>query len=766
MNFLEELRRRNVLRVGAAYLVVGWFVLQSIDVVFPILGFDEALGRPILALLVIGLPVALLMAWFLELTPEGLKHEKDVDRSVAAPNPAGRRLDRIIIVVLVAAIGLLLVERFVLQPTVEPQATAVVTDHSLAVLPFVNLSGNEADEYFSDGLTETLLHMLAQIPELKVAARTSVFAFKGRDLDVRDIGVSLGVAHILEGSVQRYGNKLRITAQLVEAATGFHLWSQNFDRDMDDIFTVQDEIAASVADALQVTLLGNGGADGTRLAGVGTGDAEAYELFLQGLEQKNVGSYGSLPQAENLLKRALSLDPTFAEAKLELAKVYQMEAETGLIRPAQAESRITPLLEQVLEERPDDGRALGMVAAMGLMRASNTTGPASPEALLARQALESAIAGAPNEADLYAALAGSHLAIRDADGALRWIEKGLEIDPLSARLHLQKAQILLNHLDQPEEALEVFARGRELAPGWTATIFASGDAEMRLGNFGKGVGWYLEAMQVDPQDHELPSIIARIYYSLRLTEQGDEMYDRARAMAPQEPWPKSLELERQLRESNYERAVLLAESFIRDNIENRGDAYNLALFSYVSAMIELGQAERVPEFFESVRPGISSPAYRAQDIKDMLMQFALVYALVQVGSVDVANTVLATMTDVADAAAPGWRDNPRVQMMLAIAHGEMDAAAEHALADLARPLSKQLDWELTYRHYAWVRPVLADERVARRLGELDAEVEAAREDVLQMLGNREAGRQAARRSTGAPLQQAGRQPAGGSRRAS
>lgn len=743
MNFLEELRRRNVLRVGAAYLVVGWFALQSVDVVFPILGLDEALGRPILAVLVIGLPIALLMAWFLEITPEGLKRESEIDRSVVAPNPAGRRLDRIVIVVLIAAIGLLLVERFVLQPGVEPQrSAAAVRDHSLAVLPFVNLSGDQQDDYFSDGLTETLLHMLAQVPELKVAARTSVFAFKGRDLDVREIGQSLGVAHILEGSVQRYGNKLRITAQLIEAATGFHLWSQNFDRNMDDIFAVQDEIATSVAGALQLTLLGNDGANGVRLAGVGTKDSDAYELYLQGLEQKNIASYGSLPLAESLFKRALAVDPTFSEAKLELAKVYQLDAETGLISAAQADTRITPLLEQVLEERPDDGRAMGMVAAMGLVRASNTTGPASPEALMARQALESAIEGAPNEADLYATMVNSYLAVRDAEGALQWTEKGIEIDPLSARLHLQKAQILLRELEQPEQALEQFELARELAPGWTAPIFFTGDAEMRLGNFGAGVEWYLKAMEVDPQDHELPAIVARIYYALRLEAQGDEMFERSRAMAPQEPWPRSLELERHIRADSYERVVLLAEVMIRENIENRGDAYSFALFGYVNSMIELGQPERVPEFFESIRPGITSPDYRAQDVKDMIMQFALVHALLEAGSVDAANNILTTMVEVADAAAPGWRDDDEVQMLLAIARGQVDTAIEHALADLAKPLSEQLDWEITYRHNTWVRPVLEDERVARRIRELDAEVDAAGQDVLRMLERRSAGRQA------------------------
>lgn len=738
MNFLQELRRRNVLRVGAAYLVVGWFVLQSVDVVFPILGLDEALGRPILALLVIGLPVALLLAWFLELTPEGLKHERDVDRSAGEGPFGGRRLDRIIIVVLVAALGLLLVERFVIGPVAPPQAPVAASeqDYSLGVLPFINLGGSAEDDYFSDGLTETLLHMLAQIPELKVAARTSSFAFKGRNIDVRDIAESLGVTHILEGSVQRAGDRVRITAQLIEAASGFHLWSQTFDRDLADIFVVQDEIASNVASSLEVTLLGDEGGGAQLVAGVGTQSAEAYELYLQGLEQKNVSSYGSLPQAENFFKRALSVDPRFAEAKLELAKVYQLQAETGLLRTAEADARVESLIGQILEDDPEDGRAIGMLAATGLAKAMRTTGALSEPALAARQALESAIALTPNEAGLYSAMINALLAADQPEPALEWTGRGLDIDPLSARLHLQRGHILLDHLERPAAALEAFARARELAPGWTAPIFASGEAEMQGGDFASGLAWYLEAMRVDPQDHELRLIVAQIYYALGLDDAGDRMFERARAMAPQAPWTRRVELERQLRAGNYERAALLAEAMLRDEVENRGDAFNLAVMAYVSSMIELGRENRVAEFFDSLHPGIAQEGYVPQNIRELVLQFSLVHAVVRSGEVERAERMVAGMIPAADAGAPGWRDNAEVRMMLAIAQGDEDAAIEYALEDLDQPLAEHMGWEIVYRHTAWVKPLLSDGRLAARIERFDELTAAAARDVAAMLAKR------------------------------
>ena len=739
--FVAELRKRNVLRVGAAYLLVGWLVLQFVDVVFPMFGLDEALGRPILIVMLIGLPITLILAWVFELTPEGIKKEKDVDRSQSVTQQTGRMLDRSIIVILMLAIGLLLIDKFALQPEIEIETQALESPRldSVAVLPFVNLSGDDDNEYFSDGLTETLLHMLAQLPELKVAARTSVFSFKGKEVDIREIAEQLGVATVLEGSVQRSGDTVRITAQLIEAETGFHLWSQTFDRSLDDIFVVQDEIATNVAEKLQVTLLGETPTDSTVVvASLGTKDSQAYEKYLLALEQKNIGSYGSLPIAEGIFKEALSIDPGFLEAKVELAITYSFHAETGLLSNDEADAKIRPLLDQVLEVKPEHARALGLLAAIDWRIASQTYGPGSDQAVKAEADLKNVLALNPNNSELYFVLANAAAASNRDDEALEWLDEGLERDPLSVRLLLQRGRLLLGRLERPDEAEEAFAKGREIAPEWTAVIFSSGFVAFNQERYADGVNWFQRAMAVDPQDHELPAIIARFYYQLGLPDEGDEMLRRAQALAPQEPATRSLELLRLLRADNHERAVVLAERMIRDGVGNRYGAYNLAVSGYAGSMIELGRADAVAGFFESVQPGISAPEYLPSSVNEAFMRFVLVQALVKSGAYDTANAILESLEKFADIAFPAWRENEYVMATVSVALGDREAAIEYALKDLDQPLGHQLGWSTNYQHVAWMKPLLKDERVALRISELEAETLAAGNEVRAMLAEQRA----------------------------
>jgi TolB-like protein/lipopolysaccharide biosynthesis regulator YciM len=732
------------LRVGAAYLVVGWLILQFVDVVFPMFGLDEALGRPILIIMLIGLPVTLVLAWVFELTPEGIKKEKDVDRSKSVTAQTGRMLDRSIIVVLMLAIGLLLFDKFALLPEleIETQATQSPRLDSIAVLPFVNLGGDYDNEYFSDGLTETLLHMLAQLPELKVAARTSVFSFKGKEIDIRDIAEQLGVATVLEGSVQRSGNTVRITAQLIEAETGFHLWSQTFDRSLDDIFMVQDEIATNVAEKLQATLLGETPADLVVIAGsLGTKNPQAYEKYLLALEQKNIGSYGSLPIAEGLFKEALSIDPEFVEAKVELAITYSLDAETGLLTNDEAESKIRPLLDQVLHAKPKHSRALGLLASIDYQIASRTYGPGSDEAVQAATHLVHCLELNPNNPDLYSMLsnaANNSNHEGHEDEALAWLDEGLEHDPMSARLLLQRGRLLMGPLERPDEAEESFAKGREIAPEWTAVIFSSGFVAFTQERYADGVSWFQRAMAVDPQDHELPAMIARLYYQLGLADEGNEMLRRAQALAPQEPATRGLELLKQLHAENHERAAILAERMILDGVDNRNGAFNIAVTGYVGSMIELGKADAVAGFFETVQPGISNPLYSPLSVNEAFMQFVLVQALVKAGAYDTANAILASLEKFADTAFPRWRENEYIMASLSIAQGNREAAVEYALKDLDQPLGEQLNWSMNYQHRAWMKPLLKDERIALRISELEAETLAAGNEVRAMLAEQRA----------------------------
>jgi tetratricopeptide (TPR) repeat protein len=233
-------------------------------------------------------------------------------------------------------------------------------------------------------------------------------------------------------------------------------------------------------------------------------------------------------------------------------------------------------------------------------------------------------------------------------------------------------------------------------------------------------------------------MIAGLYYQLGLAEEGDEMLRRAQALAAQEPATRSLELLRQLRADNHERAVVLAERMILDGVDNRNGAFNVAVSGYVGSMIELGKADAVAVFFETVKPGISSPQFLPSSVNEAFMQFLLVQALVKSGAYETANAILESLERFADIAFPGWRENEYVMATLSVAQGDREAAIEYALKDLDQPLGQQLNWSLNYQHVAWMKPLLKDERVALRISELEAETLAAGNEVRALLAEQRA----------------------------
>ncbi len=328
----EELKRRNVLRVAAAYVVVSWLIIQVVETIFPAFGFGDAAIRNVTIVLAIGLIPALILSWAFEITPEGLKKEKDVDRSQSVTAQTGKKLDRWIMVVLVFALVYFAFDKFALSPEREAAQLASATEEarqegrsqaltesygekSIAVLPFVNLSSDEEQEWFVDGLTEEILNSLARTPDLLVAARTSSFSYKGTSEDVRKIADELGVAHILEGSVRKSVDILRVTAQLIRASDGFHLWSETYDRPLADVIAIQEEIALQIANALETAM------DPEALAAMvsaGTRSVPAYEAYLRGnghFENRNSGGDADeMLAAFSEWETAIELDPGFALA--------------------------------------------------------------------------------------------------------------------------------------------------------------------------------------------------------------------------------------------------------------------------------------------------------------------------------------------------------------------------------------------------------------------------------------------------------------------
>jgi len=320
MNFLAELRRRNVLRVGAAYIVTGWLIIQVVETVLPAYGYGDAAIRLVVTLLAIGLIPSLIFAWAFELTPDGIKKEKDIDRTHSITPTTGKKLDRIIMVILALALGYFAVDKFVFSQSRETaiaetarqegRSEALVEsfgDHSIAVLPFVDMSPQGDQEYFSDGIAEELLNLLAKIPELRVISRSSAFSYKGKDINLADVARELNVAHILEGSVRKAGNQVRITAQLIDARSDTHLWSETYDRPLDNIFAVQDEISAMVVEQLKIKLL-------DKVPKSRETDATAYSMFLRARHLRRQGTAESLNEAIALFQQVLEIDPGYLPA--------------------------------------------------------------------------------------------------------------------------------------------------------------------------------------------------------------------------------------------------------------------------------------------------------------------------------------------------------------------------------------------------------------------------------------------------------------------
>ena len=247
MSLFEELKRRNVIRVGVAYTALAWVLAQVADFAFENFGAPDWALKSFVVALLLGLPIVLFIAWAFELTPEGIKREKDVDRSASITQQTGQKLNRAIVVLVVVAVGIVIFDRLVPRQEQVAEPVAEVQDQSIAVLPFVDLTAGQADAYLGQGLAEELLNALAQFPALRVAARTSAFAVAEDGLDLREVGEVLGVAHVLEGSIRRSGDRLRITAQLIRASDGFHLWSETYERAMTDIFAIQDEIVRELS---------------------------------------------------------------------------------------------------------------------------------------------------------------------------------------------------------------------------------------------------------------------------------------------------------------------------------------------------------------------------------------------------------------------------------------------------------------------------------------------------------------------------------------
>tara|TARA_R110002073_G_scaffold266444_3_gene429725 strand:- start:9232 stop:11094 length:1863 start_codon:yes stop_codon:yes gene_type:complete len=457
MNFLAELRRRNVFRVAAAYLVVSWLVLQIVNVLTPALDLPSWVDGVVAVFLMAAFPIAVLLAWAFEMTPDGMKRTEALPEGSHAAPQGARALDYAIIAGLVILVALIGWQQ--MAPGTDGPARAIAgdeTEASVAVLPFVDLSEAGDQEFFSDGISEEILNVLVRIPGLGVAGRTSSFAFKGRDADLREIGEALGVNHVLEGSVRRSGTRLRITAQLIRSSDGFHMWSETYDREIADIFDIQDEIAAAVADELALSL----GIDWHPAAHDRTSDIEAYEKYLQARQMYLRRGQRNLETAALLLQEVVARDPDYAPGWIALAGVYSVYES---YQP-----------EEAVSDYPY-WRDIGLAAAHRAAALDPRSGEAQAiiGSFLARQqdwvaalqAFDRAVVLEPQNAAVLDKIAQTLVDVGYSIEARELAVRAVALDPLVPIYHSTLGWASIDHPDYGgDAALEEFRLCRQLGP--------------------------------------------------------------------------------------------------------------------------------------------------------------------------------------------------------------------------------------------------------------------------------------------------------------
>jgi TolB-like protein len=450
MAFFAELKRRRVGKVAIAYGTIAWLVTEASSVVLPALRLPEWTVTFVVVFLLVGFPVAMILAWIFDVGPQGIERTEPLANEPVATRMKLRFAYGAVVLLLMAGLGYLLYERGF------GRAQASQPHSSIAVLPFTNLSGDPAREFFSDGMSEELLNLLARVPGLQVASRTSSFAYKGRNVDIRDVGRELGVETVLEGSVRQAGTNVRITAQLIDAETGFHLWSETYERRLEDIFLVQDEIAAAIVTKLRIELAPREQALAVRDKAP-TQNVQAYEYYLQGRQAWKRRGEDNLKRAIDLYQRAVALDPGFARAHAALASAYVVLP--GYTKEEADEERLMPMAEaaarQALSIDPKIGEAHAVLAQMNSQRG---------DLLDAESGFFFAISLEPNEPTphhWYSLLLNE---VGRIEEALEQAQRAQELDPTSAVIALNLGNMHLTK-GNDDAALRYAKLARELGLG-------------------------------------------------------------------------------------------------------------------------------------------------------------------------------------------------------------------------------------------------------------------------------------------------------------
>lgn len=530
MNFqkiLAELKRRNVLRVATMYLVAGWLIIQIVAVINEPLNLPDKFDTITIIVIAVGLPVAMIFAWVFEFTPAGLKKTDEVEVSSKFNHQTNKKLNRLIMAILALVITVLIIERVFFAGSnfydnVKP---------SIAVMPFVNMSSDSDNEYFSDGLSEELLNGLAKIEQLKVAARTSAFSFKGKNEDLRIVGELLNVAHILEGSVRKDGNKLRITAQLIRASDGYHMWSETYDREMAGIFKIQEEISRKVIEQLRIKLLPN---QEQLVAKIPTENVGAYNAYLKATQWEVNRKASEIDSAILYYQKAITLDPTFGLAYARLAYSFGIKNDYGNLSIEEMEESMRENIDKALVIEPSLAQAY---LALGLLyqrksgaSPTNNFQIDSIENQKALSAFKKAYELSPNDAPILERYQ-SGLGAFSGD-SLKYIERALELDPLNPRYNTNYAN-LLQQKGNHRKALSILKQTTKRTPEFPRAYIIQSDIYSYFGDLDSVMIVNFQGYQITGDEYKILRNLARFSSELGLYKTSDYFLDKCLVLFPQ-----------------------------------------------------------------------------------------------------------------------------------------------------------------------------------------------------------------------------------------
>jgi len=552
-NFFAELKRRNVYKVAVAYAVVAWLLVQVATQVFPVLEIPTWVVRLVIALVVIGFPIALAIAWAFEATPEGIKRTEEVDVSGAR---APKKHVWIYIVVIGAAIsvGIFFLGRYTARNTASAARTELPAK-SIAVLPFVNISADKNDEYLSDGMTEELINVLAKVPGLRVPGRTSCFAFKGKNEEdiFRKVGDQLHVGTVLEGSVRKAGEKLRVTAQLINVSDGYHLWSKDYDGDVKDILNFQSNVAEQVVQALQVKL----GGDETRaLAKKPTENPEAHELYLKGRYFWNRRTGENLKKAAEYFQHAIEKDPNYALA-------YSGLADCHVLLPLYPELGSTPR-DELPQAFAAARKAVELDDKLSEAHASLARALASNLQLSAAiPEFNRAVELNPNYATAHQWFGECLQSQGHVDEALAELERARELDPLSLIIN-SLLGFALDAAGKGDEAIALLRKTIEIDPNFRLAHTYVGNVLEHRGELEEAVVEYEKSNALQVEAFNLAQL-ARAYFLVGRKSEAQLLWNKLKSLSERQYVPAYAMAVVQLTFGNRDEAIRLLEKSYDDH---------------------------------------------------------------------------------------------------------------------------------------------------------------------------------------------------------